>query len=149
MPVCLRSRGRCRQVRIQAEFLFLGDLLSGTETLHTTRASEHTRMPVDDTSETSRNEVLSNVSYTVDDYSGSVMVNYSFSWKRRRRQHIPLPINIVAGGGALDELAWNGVAVGCGRERSVTRTCRWSSLDSVKNLACPKIRVSIPCPRKQ
>lgn len=39
-------------------------------------------------------------------------------------QHVPVPIKIVAGGGALDEPAWNGVAVDCGRERSVTRTCR-------------------------
>ena len=79
-------------------------------------------MPIDDTSQTSRDEVLRDVPYRVDDCGGSDMVNDYFG--KLRIRNLPLPIKIVAEGGALDGPAWNGVAVDCGRERSVTRTCR-------------------------
>ena len=50
---------------------------------------------------------------------------------------VPEPINIDAGGGgALLAPAWNGVAVEVGSDSMITRTGRWSSLDSVKNFAC-------------
>lgn len=49
---------------------------------------------------------------------------------------VPVPINIDAGGGgALLAPAWNGVAVEVGNDNIITRTDRWSSLDSVKNFA--------------
>lgn len=48
-----------------------------------------------------------------------------------------MPINIDAGGGgALLAPAWNGIAVEVGNDSIITRTGRWSSLDSVKNFAC-------------
>ena len=59
-------------------FLLLGDLLDSREALHATRASEHASMPVDDTSKTSRDEVLSNVSHRADDYDGSDIINLFF-----------------------------------------------------------------------
>jgi hypothetical protein len=50
---------------------------------------------------------------------------------------VPVPINIDAGGGgALLAPAWNGVAIEVGSDSMITRTDRWSSLDSVKNFAC-------------
>jgi hypothetical protein len=57
---------------------------------------------------------------------------------------VPVPINIDAGGGgALLAPAWNGVAAEVGNDSIITRTDRWSSLDSVKNFACrPQSRQS-------
>ena len=44
-----------------------------------------------------------------------------FISEKRRIRYLPLPIHIAAGRGASDEPAWNGVAVDCGKERSVTQ----------------------------
>ena len=71
----VRPRGRYRQVCIQTKFLLLGHFLSGPETLHATRAGKHAGVPVNDTSETSGDEVLGDVSYGVDNCGASKAIS--------------------------------------------------------------------------
>jgi len=89
-------------------------------------------VPIDNTSESSGDEVFSNIASGMEDYSG-----YFQTQLPDIESDVPVPINIDAGGGgALLAPAWNGIAVEVGNDSIITRTGRWSSLDSVKNFAC-------------
>ena len=60
-----------------------------------------------------------------------------FISEKRRMRYLPLPIHIAAGRGASDEPAWNGVAVDCGKERSVTQTGRLEYAFRIKDAPIP------------
>ena len=75
-------------------------------------------MPINYTCKTIRDKMFCDIA--------SRMENCSKRWSERRyirvRMAVPVPMKIVAGGGAVVEPAWKGVAAALGRDNSCTRT---------------------------
>jgi hypothetical protein len=90
-------------------------------------------VPIYNTSKTPGYKVLSNIPSWVKDYNYNVSLENNIYILISNR---PVPMKIVAGGGALPfALVWKGVAVDVGSESITTRTGRCRRRDSVKNLA--------------